>query len=104
MHQELAEGVAGVDLIVGGHNHFRLDPPVEDKGVLILQAGERGAYLGRLDLEVEGDRLLFAGRGSARREMSWGLSDANALLGFASGKQLPRGAIWRWLWRRQRRH
>ncbi len=56
--RHLAEGVAGVDLIVGGHNHFRLDPPVEDQGVLILQAGERGAYLGRLDLEVEDDRLL----------------------------------------------
>ena len=55
--RHLAEGVAGVDLIVGGHNHFRLAPPVEDKGVLILQAGERGAYLGRLDLEVEGDRM-----------------------------------------------
>ena len=56
--RHLAQAVAGVDLIVGGHNHFRLDPPVEENGVPILQAGERGAYLGRLDLEVEDDRVL----------------------------------------------
>ena len=56
--RRLAQGVAGVDLIVGGHNHFRFDKPVEENDVPIVQAGERGAYLGRLDLEVEKDRLI----------------------------------------------
>jgi 5'-nucleotidase/UDP-sugar diphosphatase len=56
--RRLAQGVAGVDLIIGGHNHFRFDQPVAENEVLIVQAGERGAYLGRLDLEVEQDRLL----------------------------------------------
>lgn len=50
--------VAGVDLIVGGHNHFRLNPPVEENGVPILQAGEQGPTWGGLDLEVEDDRVL----------------------------------------------
>ena len=56
--RQLAQTVAGVDLIVGGHNHLRFDVPVEENGVPILQAGERGAYLGRMDLEVEGERLM----------------------------------------------
>ncbi len=47
-----------MDLIIGGHNHFRFDQPIEENEVLMVQAGERGAYLGRLDLEVEQDRLL----------------------------------------------
>lgn len=55
--QALAERVPGIDLIVGGHNHYAFEQPREVNGVLILQAGERGRYLGRLDLEMEGDRL-----------------------------------------------
>jgi len=71
---------------------------------LVLERGAQRIFLPDADLELlEDDRLLFAGRGSARREMLWGLANANSLLGYASNKQLPRGAIWRWLWRRQRK-
>lgn len=45
----------------------------------------------------EGDRLLFAGRETARREMLWALSSPDALLAFATGQHLPSGALGRWL-------
>lgn len=57
--KQLAHGVPGLDLIVGGHNHYRFDSPREENGVLLVQAGERGSYLGRMDLEVEEDRLVL---------------------------------------------
>lgn len=63
--RRLAREVPGIDVIVGGHNHFRFDEPRMEQGVPILQAGERGRYLGRLDLlvgdgrvEVQGYRLI----------------------------------------------
>jgi 5'-nucleotidase/UDP-sugar diphosphatase len=49
----LAREVDGIDLIIGGHNHRLLAGPEVEQGVPIVQAGERGMYLGRLDLLVE---------------------------------------------------
>ncbi|HLF29844.1 MAG TPA: hypothetical protein VI566_02315 [Xanthomonadales bacterium] len=51
------------------------------------------------ELHVE-DRLLFAGRDEARREIAWTLSEPHALLANASGRIVPRGTLWRWLERR----
>jgi len=59
--RRLAREVAGVDLIVGGHNHHLYDPPVVESGVPILQAGDRGRYLGRLDLTVAEGRAQVVG-------------------------------------------
>jgi Trk K+ transport system NAD-binding subunit len=71
---------------------------------LVLERGAQRIFLPEPDYELlEGDRLLFAGRGSARREMAWALSDPNSLMGYATNKHLPRGLIWRWLWRRQQK-
>jgi 2',3'-cyclic-nucleotide 2'-phosphodiesterase (5'-nucleotidase family) len=50
--RRLAREVAGVDLVVGGHNHNLYATPERENGVPILQAGDRGRYLGRLDLAV----------------------------------------------------
>jgi hypothetical protein len=48
------------------------------------------------DTELQiNDRLLFAGRNHARRQMLWTLMDSHSLMGNISGKQLPRGALWR---------
>ena len=44
---------------------------------------------------MEGDRLLFAGRGSARREMVFSLTEPTTLASLAVGRHLPRGAIMR---------
>ncbi len=48
----LAASVSGIDLIVGRHSGRSPEPPPEVNGVLIRQAGEGGAFLGRLDLKV----------------------------------------------------
>jgi 5'-nucleotidase / UDP-sugar diphosphatase len=50
--RRVAREVPGVDLVVGGHNHNVYEKPVVENGVPILQAGDRGLYLGRLDLAV----------------------------------------------------
>ena len=96
----------GMRLKLGHITHNTRSESAEDLSCvcLVLERGAQRIFLPDADHELlEDDRLLFAGRGSARREMLWGLSDANSLLGYASNKQLPRGAIWRWLWRRQRK-
>jgi hypothetical protein len=40
-------------LIIGGHSHERVSPPLVVKDTLIVQAGEYGQVLGRLDLELD---------------------------------------------------
>ncbi len=56
--QALAANVPGIDLIVGGHDHYVFATPVavanpEGKPVLILQAGNHYRYVGRLRFDVE---------------------------------------------------
>lgn len=48
----LARQVNGIDLIVGGHTHKPLFKPDIQNGTVIVQAGDMGKYLGRVDLEV----------------------------------------------------
>ncbi|CAG0927561.1 5'-nucleotidase / UDP-sugar diphosphatase [Thermoflexales bacterium] len=51
--QIVAESVAGIDLIIGAHDHVALDPPLMINQTIIAQAGDYGRYLGRLDLEID---------------------------------------------------
>jgi 5'-nucleotidase / UDP-sugar diphosphatase len=53
----LARRVPGIDVIVGGHTHEALKQPVVENGTLIVQAGEWGKYLGRLDLAYRNGNL-----------------------------------------------
>jgi 2',3'-cyclic-nucleotide 2'-phosphodiesterase (5'-nucleotidase family) len=65
--QQLAEQVEGVDLIVGGRSREKLAEPVRygASGTLITQAGDRGEWLGILDLEFDqqGRVVSYEGRG-----------------------------------------
>jgi voltage-gated potassium channel len=65
---------------------------------LTLERGAQRIFLpdNKTELQIS-DRLLFAGRDLARRQMWWTLMDSHSLLVNASGKRLPRGALWRWL-------
>jgi 2',3'-cyclic-nucleotide 2'-phosphodiesterase (5'-nucleotidase family) len=56
----IAGAVEGIDVIVGGHSHTRIDKGERVGGVLILQAGDTGKYLGRADLVVAGDSVTSA--------------------------------------------
>ena len=49
---------SGIDLIVGGHSHTRLNRPVRIGEILVVQAGSKMKNLGRLDLQVSGDRIV----------------------------------------------
>ena len=49
----LAESVAGIDLIIGAHDHVELNPPLVVNRTIIAQAGDYGRYLGRLDLDID---------------------------------------------------
>jgi 5'-nucleotidase len=50
---ELAEKVRGIDLIIGGHDHKRIHPPILVYNTLIAQSGQYGEMLGRLDLVID---------------------------------------------------
>lgn len=54
---ELASALDGIDVIVGGHSHNRMDQAAVVNGTLIVQAGAHGSDLGRLDLTVEGGKI-----------------------------------------------
>ena len=50
---KLAGAVPGIDVIIGGHDHKAITPPGSINNCLVVQAGEHGKYLGKLDLEVD---------------------------------------------------
>ncbi len=54
---QLARGVHGLALIVGGHSHTRLRHPRLVDGVLIVQTGSNAENLGVLDIAVDGGRI-----------------------------------------------
>lgn len=65
---------------------------------LLLERGASRLFLPgpKQDL-LSGDRLLFAGRGSAHRELIWNLTAPSALIQLATGRPHARGAVMRWL-------
>jgi len=58
---ELAKQVKGIDLIIGGHTHTRIDQPIVINGVPIVQAGEYGQFVGRLSLTYSNGNLKVDG-------------------------------------------
>ena len=64
----LAEGVAGIDVIIGGHSHTLLDPAVmvtsatNPEGTLIAQARRYAMYLGKVNVGfIDGEIVLREG-------------------------------------------
>lgn len=58
---KLASEVDGIDVLVSGHTHNRMESPVLQNGAIIFQSGCHGSFLGRLDLDVE-DGVITAHR------------------------------------------
>lgn len=58
---ELARSVKGIDLIIGGHSHTRLDQPVIINGIPIVQTGEFGQYVGAISLSYSSEKLKIEG-------------------------------------------
>jgi len=53
----LAQAVSGIDVIISGHTHVKLSQPKKINDTLIVQAGEYGQYLGKLELTVQGQKV-----------------------------------------------
>lgn len=56
--QAIAAAVPGIDVIVGGHSHTVLEQGFTVGDTVIVQAGDYGRFLGRLDLTVEDGRII----------------------------------------------
>jgi len=59
--RKLAQDIQEIDIIVGGHNHNLYKQPVMVGDVAIVQAGERGRWLGRMDLACSHGRMVRTG-------------------------------------------
>jgi 2',3'-cyclic-nucleotide 2'-phosphodiesterase (5'-nucleotidase family) len=51
--QEVAEKIPGIHVIIGAHDHQMISPPLVVNDTIIVQAGDFGKFLGRLDLTID---------------------------------------------------
>lgn len=58
---KLAAGIEGIDVIVGGHSHTRVEKPLIVGRTIIVQAWEHGKAVGILDLQVSDGRVALSG-------------------------------------------
>ncbi|MCD6472473.1 bifunctional metallophosphatase/5'-nucleotidase [Candidatus Aerophobetes bacterium] len=49
----LAKKVSGIDIIIGGHSHTKIDKPIKINNTYIVQAFKWGAYLGKIEIEID---------------------------------------------------
>ena len=54
---KLASEVAGIDVLLSGHTHNRMDRPLIVNGATIIQSGCHGSFVGRLDVEFDGGQI-----------------------------------------------
>src|SRR5450759_2530594 len=55
---KLLADVNGIDVCLSGHTHNRLYKPVLNGKTIVIQSGCHGSFLGRLDLEIDGDQIV----------------------------------------------
>ncbi|MDP3387077.1 MAG: bifunctional metallophosphatase/5'-nucleotidase [Eubacteriales bacterium] len=55
---KLVEEVSGIDICLSGHTHNRLYKPVLQGETLVIQSGCHGSFLGHLELELEGNKII----------------------------------------------
>lgn len=94
--RRLAAEVAGVDVILGGHSHLLVAPPVvvegPDRPVTIVQAGAFGRWLGRLDLDLAADgRVMLAQQ--QMRELTAGIAEDAAVAALVAQLAAPLEAL-----------
>lgn len=105
LSQGLAHAIASGLQVRLGHityNSRRAEMPPLPCVCLLLQRGAARIFLpdARQELHV-GDQLLFAGRESARIEITWTLTEPDMVIANASGEMPARGSLFRWLQRRK---
>ena len=53
----LAGRVDGIDVILSGHTHNRVEVPARVNGSVVIQSGCHGSFVGRLDLQVQNGKI-----------------------------------------------
>jgi len=56
---KLAKKVKGIDIIVSGHTHTKLEKPVIINNTAIIQTGEYGRFIGKLNLTSDNGKISF---------------------------------------------
>ncbi len=54
----LASEVTGINVLLSGHTHNRLEKPMLVNGALVIQSGCHGSFASRLDLDVKDGRII----------------------------------------------
>ncbi len=54
---KLAAEVSGIDVLLSGHTHNRMEEPLVVNGATIIQSGCHGSFVGRLDVEIDGGQV-----------------------------------------------
>jgi len=55
---QLAMNVEGIDVIIDGHSHTKMEKAEIVNGTIVVQAWEFGKYVGRLDLDIEDGKIV----------------------------------------------
>lgn len=56
--QKLATVVSGIDVILTGHTHDSIPEAIKIGDTLLLSSGSHGKFLGRIDLEISGGKVV----------------------------------------------
>jgi len=56
---DLARSVKGIDLIISGHTHSKLDQPLFVNGIPIVQSGEYGQSVGRIEMILKNGEIAI---------------------------------------------
>jgi S-sulfosulfanyl-L-cysteine sulfohydrolase len=54
---ELAGIVDGIDIVLSGHSHDRIEQPIKVNNTIVVQAGSSSSFLGKLDLTIENGKI-----------------------------------------------
>ncbi len=55
---KLISEVSGIDICLSGHTHNRLYQPILQGKTLVIQSGSHGSFLGHLNLQLEGNKIV----------------------------------------------
>lgn len=56
--QKMASIISGIDVILTGHTHDAVPQALKIGSTLVMSSGSHGKYLGRIDLEVKGGKVV----------------------------------------------
>ena len=55
---KLAGQISGIDILISGHTHNRMNDAIVVNGAVIFQSGCHGSFIGRLDVTLEQGKLI----------------------------------------------